>query len=205
MATKSTATHPVSANNPCPFLRALVAQGQLADDTEPLPKVASVVVEAAKGGDGSPALPTAAIYGIAMIANGIGPFSVLIANLGGLKLDALRDGPLDKHGVGSGILDSQGNIDKKELARLGEFAKDKLDAKGNSEPGLALPELRAYMDANFERAAGRRRLVDRPLMNGEWPILLKVMGKTGKAGRYLCLKEVEELFVKQRLPKRMGK
>lgn len=61
------------------------------------------------------------------------------------------------------------------------------------------------MDANFERAAGRRRLVDRPLMNGEWPILLKVMGKTGTAGRYLSLKEVEELFVKQRLLKRMGK
>ncbi len=204
MATKSDASHPVSPNNPCPFLRALVAQGQLADDTEPLSKVASVIVEVAKGGDGSPALPAAAIYGVAMIANGVGPFSVLNANLGGLKLNALRDGPLDKHGVGSGILDSQGKVDKKELARLGEFANDKLDAKGRSEPGLALPELRAYMDANFTRAAGRRRLVDRQLMNGEWPILLKVMGKKGKTGRYLSLKEVEELFTKRRLPARMG-
>ncbi len=204
MATKSSATPTVSRNNPCPFLRALVAQGQLADDTEPLSKVASVIVDAAKGGEGSPALPAAAIYGIAMIANGIGPFSVLNANLGGLKLNALRDGPLDKHGVGSGILDGQGKVDKKELARLGEFANDKLDAKGQSEPGLALPELRAYMDANFARAAGRRRLLDRQLMNGEWPILLKVMGKKGKAGRYLSLKEVEELFTKRRLPARMG-
>lgn len=77
--------------------------------------------------------------------------------------------------------------------------------KATPSRARALPELRAYMDANFERAAGRRRLVDRPLMNGEWPILLKVMGKTGTAGRYLSLKEVEELFVKQRLLKRMGK
>ena len=60
------------------------------------------------------------------------------------------------------------------------------------------------MDANYARAAGRRRLVDRALMNGEWPILLKVMGKKGKAGRYLGLKEVEELFTKRRLPARMG-
>ena len=204
MATKSKTAHTVSANNPCPFLRALVAQGKLADDTEPLAKVAAVIVETAKTGDGNPALPAAAIYGIAMIANGIGPFSVLNANLGGLRLNALRDGPLDKHGVGSGILDSQGKVDKKELARLGEFAKDKLDAKGQSELGLALPELRTYMDANFARAAGRRRLVDRQLMNGEWPILLKVMGKKGKAGRYLSLREVEELFTKRRLPARMS-
>jgi hypothetical protein len=204
MATKPDATTAVSPNNPCPFLRALVAQGKLADDTEPLTKVAIVIVEVAKAGDGSPALPPAAIYAIAMIANGIGPFSVLNANLGGLKLNALRDGPLDKHGAGSGILDSQGKVDKKELARLGEFAKEKRDAKGQAEPGLALPELRAYMDANFARAAGRRRLVDRQLMNGEWPILLNVMGKKGKGGRYLSLKEVEELFTKRRLPARMG-
>lgn len=204
MSTKSNSTHSVSPNNPCPFLRALVAQGKLADDTEPLAKVASVIVEVAKGGDGSPVLPKAAIYGIAMIANGLGPFSVLNANLGGVKLNALRDGPLDKHGVGSGILDSQGEINKKELARLGEFASDKTDSSGKAEKGLSLPELRAYMDANFARAAGRRRLLDRQLMDGEWPILLKVMGKSGKAGRYLSLKEVEELFVKQRLPKRMA-
>ena len=133
MSTKSNSTHSVSPNNPCPFLRALVAQGKLADDTEPLAKVASVIVEVAKGGDGSPALPKAAIYGIAMIANGLGPFSVLNANLGGVKLNALRDGPLDKHGVGSGILDSQGEINKKELARLGEFASDKTDSSGKAE------------------------------------------------------------------------
>jgi hypothetical protein len=36
------------------------------------------------------------------------------------------------------------------------------------------------MDANFARAAGRRRRIDRRLMNGEWPILLQVMGKQAR-------------------------
>ena len=203
MAKKPDASMPVSGNNPCPFLRALVAQGKLADDTEPLGKVASVIAEVAKSGEGSPALPAAAIYGVALIANGLGPFSVANTQFNGLKLNALRGGPLDKKGVGSGILDSKGQVDKKELARLGEFASDKIDSAGKSEPGLALPELRAYMDANFARATGRRRLVDRQLMNGEWPILLKVMGKKGRNGRYLSLKEVQDLFMLRRLPARM--
>ena len=204
MATKSDTSHPVSPNNPCPFLRALVAQGKLADDTEPLTKVASVIAKTARGGEGSPVLPAAAIYGIAMIANGVGPFSVLHANLGGLRLNALRGGPLDKQGVGSGILNSIGEVDKKELARLGAFATDCPDGHGKSEKGLTLANLTAYMDANFKRAAGRRRLVDRQLMNGEWPILLKVMGKKGQTGRYLSLKEVQTLFTKRQLPTRMN-
>jgi hypothetical protein len=61
------------------------------------------------------------------------------------------------------------------------------------------------MDANFERAAGRRRSIDRRLMDGEWPILLKVMGKQGKTGRYLSLVEVRDLFVERRLPERMSR
>ena len=120
-----------------------------------------------------------------------------------LRLDALRGGPLDKKGAGSGILDNRGEVNAKELKRLKEFAFKKSAADGSSELGLGLTELRTYMDANFERAAGRRRLVDRALMNGEWPVLLKVMGKDGPDGRYLGLKDVEELFAKRRLPPRM--
>ena len=103
------------------------------------------------------------------------------------------------------ILDSRGNVNAKELARLRGFAKKKASSDGSSELGLALPELRAYMDANFERAAGRRRLIDRTLMIGEWPVLLKVLGKEGTAGRYLSLRDVEALFVKRRLPERIRK
>lgn len=203
MAKPSKPETPVSGNNPCPFLRALVAQGRLADDTEPLGKVASVIVQAARAGEGSPALPAAAIYAIASIANGLSPIALLETQGHGLRLNALRGGPLDKQGVGSGILDSRGAIDPKALARLRRFANKKAAADGSSELGLGLSELRAFMDANFERAAGRRRHIDRALMIGEWPVLLKVMGRDGPDGRYLSLEEVELLFTQRRLPLRM--
>jgi hypothetical protein len=59
------------------------------------------------------------------------------------------------------------------------------------------------MDANFERAVDHRRRIDRRLMEGEWPILLKVMGKEGPAGRYLSLADLRCLFVDRKLPQRM--
>jgi hypothetical protein len=203
LAKTSTKPLPVSGNNPCPFLRALVAAGRLADDIEPLGKVAEVIVEAARHGEGQPALPRAAVAGIALIANGLNPASVLRATLQGLRLNRLRGGPLDKKGVGSGILDAHGEVDAAQLARLREFAVSKKSAGGRAEPGLGPRELKRFMDANFDRAAGHRRLIDRALMNGEWPVLLKVMGKAGQDGRYLSLKEVEMLFNKRLLPERM--
>lgn len=196
-------TTPVSANNPCPFLRALVASGQLSDEAEPLDTVAQVIVNTARKGDGQPALPNKLIAGIALIAHGVSPAALLKTRRLGLRLNGLRGGPLDKKGVGSGILNAQGKIDTAELARLREFAKPMTNRDGKTEPGLGLPELRSYMDANFERAAGRRRRVDRALMNGEWPVLLKVMGKNGPDGRFLSVKEVEDLFSKRSFPKRM--
>jgi hypothetical protein len=194
---------PVSSNNPCPFLRALVTSGQLADDTAPIGKVAELVVATARRGEGRPALPRAAIAAVALIANSLSPLSVLKTRLKGLRLNALRGGPLDKNGVGSGILDARGKVDAGQLARLREFAVKKKSASGPAEPGLGRHELRRFMDANFARAAGRRRHIDRALMNGEWPVLLKVLGKGGPDGRYLSLKEVETLFTTRQLPDRM--
>jgi hypothetical protein len=40
-------------------------------------------------------------------------------------------------------------------------------------------------------------------MQGEWPILLRVMGKTSADGRYLSLTELRALFAEQRLPPRI--
>ena len=178
----------------------------LSDDCEPLDKVANVVVATASAGDGAPVLPRSAIVGIGLVANGLGPAALFTTATHGLRLNALRGGPLDKQGAGSGILNARGEVDKKELARLRGFAK-KMTAStdGSSELGLGLPELRAYMDANFERAAGRRRPIDRMLMIGEWPVLLKVLGKDGSNGRYLSLADVEVLFINRRLPERMRK
>jgi hypothetical protein len=61
------------------------------------------------------------------------------------------------------------------------------------------------MDANFKRAAGQRRAIDRALMNGEWPVLLKVMGKNAVGGRYLSCAEVSTLFTERKLPQRMSR
>lgn len=193
----------VSPNNPCPFLRALVSQGQLPDDVAPLSTVSRTIVKVAKAGDGAPALPAAVIRAIALVANGVGPLELARNGLGGLRLDGLRGGPLDKKGVGSGILDAQGIVVDAELARLETFATRKVDADGKAEAGLDLAELTRMMDANFERAARRRRKIDRRLMDGEWPVLLKVMGKDGRGGRYLSVKELRQLFRERTLPARM--
>jgi hypothetical protein len=201
---KSGEPNPVSPNNPCPFLRALVSTGKLSDDRESLAKVAAVVADTARAGDGHPELPRNAIFAIGSVANGLGPLSLLDTLWQGLQLNALRGGPLDKKGVGSGILTAQGTINAKEVSRLRKFASEKWHLDGSSELGLGLPELRAYMDANFARAAGHRRAIDRTLMIGEWPVLLRVMGKEGRDGRYLGLQDVIDLFKNRSFPQRMN-
>ena len=93
---KSSGPHSVSANNPCPFLRALVASGKLSDEREPITKVAAVVAATARAGDGEPVLPRTAIFAIASVTNGLGPRALIEAQWHGLQLNALRGGPLDK-------------------------------------------------------------------------------------------------------------
>ena len=205
MVKKSSEPNPVSPNNPCPFLRALVSTGKLSDDREPLEKVAAVVAATAHAGDGRPELPRSAIFAIGSVANGLGPLSLVDTLWKGLKLNALRGGPLDKKGVGSGILTARGTINAKEVSRLRKFGKEKSHHDGSMELGLGLLELRAYMDANFARAAGHRRTIDRTLMIGEWPVLLRVMGKEGLDGRYLALQDIINLFKNRSFPERMNK
>jgi hypothetical protein len=182
-----------------------VSTGKLSDDREPLAKVAAVVATTARAGDGRPVLPRTAIFAIGSVANGLGPLSLADTLWHGLKLNALRGGPLDKKGVGSGILNARGAIDAKEVSRLRKFATEKSLHDGSSELGLGLAELRAFMDANFARAAGHRRSIDRTLMIGEWPVLLRVMGKEGRDGRYLALQDVIDLFTNRSFPERMNK
>ena len=194
---------PVSPNNPCPFLRALVAGGHLSGRVEQLSAIADTIVAAGGETPGEPRLPKSKVYFIAMIANGLRPTRLARTLRKGTQLDALRGGPLDKRGVGSRILDSAGRINENELARLDEFAADKVDESGVAERGLGIQQLRTMMDTNFSRAADRRLRIDRALMNGEWPILLRVMGKTSVDGRYLSVSELRTLFVEQRLPPRI--
>jgi len=49
---------------------------------------------------------------VALIANGLNPFRLVRSWWSGAVLDELRDGPLDKHGVGSRILDVDGQVNE---------------------------------------------------------------------------------------------
>ena len=195
---------PVSANNPCPFLRALVAAGFVDGHAVPLSRL-SGTIEAASGEKGRKAkLVGLKAYLVALVANGLWPWRVLRNWWSGVRLDELRDGLLDKRGSGSRILDRTAEVNEAELARLAEFGKDRPNPAGGSERGLTAQEITAYMDANFERAKGARRRIDRKFMNAEFPVLLKVMGKGEGEERYLSVAEVRTLFVERRLPDRVA-
>ena len=146
-----------AAGNPCPFLRALVGEGLVGDDAQPAGELAATIARVARAGEGEPALPPAAIRAIALIAHGLGPLSIARTAREGVRPGGLRGGPLDKRGVGSGVLDAQARVDGAQLDRLAGFASPKTAADGTVEPGLDLREIGRFMDANFERAAGRRR------------------------------------------------
>ena len=195
----------VSPNNPCPFLRALVAEGLLDNRVATVGQATEVIERVAATGEGSPSLPSLAVRLIAVLSNGLSPTTVLETGLKGVKLSKLRNGPFDKKGAGSRILNSRAQVNLAELDRLKEFASRKLTASGSREMGLDAKQLETMMDANYERNGDRKRLIDRQLMKGEWPTLLEVMGKQGKHGRYLSLREVRTLFIERRLPSRMIK
>src|SRR4051812_13481446 len=194
----------VSAGNPCPFLRAAVASGFLDGHVVPVSKLVSTV-EAASGETGVKAkLVGVKTWLVAVVANGLSPPRLLRNWRSGAGLDALRNGPLDKRGSGSRIPRAAADVSEAELARLAEFGKDRPNPAGGTERGLNAAEIKTYMDANFERAKGARRAIDRKLMDGEFPVLLRVMGKGEGDERYLSLAEVRTLFVERRLPDRVA-
>jgi hypothetical protein len=194
---------PVSSQNPCPFLRALVAEGLLDDNFEPLPHLAKTICRVARTGIGNPSLPYWAIVLIGMIANGLGPVQIAKNLRKGAHLSGLRNGPLDKKGVGTRILDEKGNVDVSQIERMASFGSIKHCADGTSETGLDANEIVQFMDANLARTGGKHRKIDRQLMNGEWPVLLKAIGKDGTNGRYLSIEDVRCLAIHRRLPERM--
>jgi cytochrome c5 len=184
-------------------LRALVAGGFVGGEIVPLSTLTKTI-DAATGEKGlKKRLAGLEIFLVALMANGLGPLRLLRSWWSGAQLDALRGGPLDKHGVGSRILDAKAEIDESQIARLAEFGKDRLSPSGEIERGLNSQEITTYMNANFERAKGARRAIDRVLMDGEWPVLLRVMGKGAGEERYLSVAEVRTLFVERRLPGRI--
>jgi hypothetical protein len=196
---------PVSPNNPCPFLRGLVAGGFVGGHIVPLSTLTKTIEAATAKRGLQKKIVGVKTYLVALIANGVSPLRLLRSRWSGAALDELRDGPLDKHGVGSRILDAKAEVNEAEIARLAGFGKDREDPSGGRmERGLTAPEIEAFMDANFVRAKGNRRWYDRLLMKGEWPVLLDIMGKGDGDQRYLSVDEVRTLFVDRRLPNRIA-
>lgn len=195
----------VSSGNPCPFLRALVSEGLVNDKYEPVSRLAETIVKVARTGEGKPELPFRKIVLIAVMANGLSPFSAARNAVKGTHLSGLRDGPLDKKGVGSQILDENGGVSLEQLERMESFGSLKAAPDGQEEMGLSEDEIVQFMEANWQRGEGKRRKIDRRLMDGEWPFLLKVMGIDSAAGRYLSMKDVRSLIIDHELPERMLK
>ena len=194
----------VSPNNPCPFLRAVVSEGYVGGHDVPLRTLVQTV-QAASGKTGfekvSVGIKTRLV---ALVANGLGPFRLIRSWWSGATLDELRGGPLDKRGVGSRILDVHAHVHEEEIERLASFGKERPDPIGGGmERGLVGSEITAYLNANFERGKKDRRAIDRKLMQGEWPVLLDIMGKGEGEARYLSVAEVRTLFIERRLPERI--
>src|SRR5271169_3281791 len=193
----------VSPDNPCPFLRALVAEGFVGGHIVPLSTLTRTIETAAGEKGLKKKLAGLETCLVALVANGLSPLRLLRSWWSGAQLDALRDGPLDKRGVGSRILDAKAQVNEAEIARLAGIGKDRPSPSGELERGLTSKEITTFMNDNFERARGSRRPIDRLLMNGEWPVLLHVMGKGEGEERYISVAEVRTLFVERRLPDRI--
>ena len=195
---------PVSPNNPCPFLRGLVAGGYVGGHVVPLPKLTETIASASGTKGLKEKFVGLETYMVALIANGLSPSRLFRSWRSGAVLDELRNGPLDKRGAGSRILSVDAEVDESEITRLAGFGSDYADGSGGTERGLNSQQITTYMNANFERAKGHRRPIDRLLMNGEWPVLLNVIGKGEGEQRYLSVAEVRTLFVERRLPERIA-
>jgi hypothetical protein len=193
----------VSPNNPCPFLRALVANGYVGGHVVPLSQIAEMVgLASGETGSAQNDVRRKTMF-VAAIANGIGPLSVLKNATSGAVLDELRDGPLDKHGGGSRILDVDAKVHEDEIARLAGFGKDRKDPDGGIERGLTASEIDTFMKANLKRDGDKAHWYYPFLMKGEWPVLLNILGKGKGSERYLSVAEVRTLFVERRLPTRI--
>ena len=194
----------VSPNNPCPFLRGLVANGYVGGHIVPLPKLSATIAQASGEAGLKQTMVQFETWMVAVGANGLGPLRVLASATSGAVLDELRNGPLDKHGAGSRILDADAQVHEDEITRLGSFGKDRKDpSTGDMERGLTTTEIDTFMAANLKRTGEEARWYYPILMKGEWPVLLKIMGKGEGEARYLSVAEVRTLFVEKRLPDRI--
>lgn len=197
---------PVSPDNPCPFLRGLVGEGFVDGGTVPLNTLSQTIANASGETGLKKIWARIQVRGVATIANG---FSHILKSIwSGPQLDALRGGPLDKLGAGSRILGVDGKVNEDEIARLASFGRTYTDPNtGVSEPGLNAAEIKTFMHDNLKRAGSAARWYYPVLMQFEWPVLLKIMGKGKVDGKtaelYLSVADVRTLFNEREFPERI--
>ena len=194
----------VSPNNPCPFLRALVANGYVGGHVVPLSKLAETI-ERASGEAGLKEIKVKLeTKMVAVIANGLNPFRVVKSATEGAVLDELRNGPLDKHGAGSRILgvDAQVHDGRNRPPRHLRQGPCTIPPAAPRR-GLTAHEIDTFMAANIKRAGDAAHWYYPMLMKGEWPVLLNIIGKGEGEARYLSVAEVRTLFVERKLPDRI--
>lgn len=190
--------------NPCLFLRALAELGAIDPEHEPVGEVSATVAKAF-GDSVNQTVFAAEVYPVALTANGLSPKQLARTKLHGMVANELRDGPFDKHGSGSRVLDQRGQVDTAQIDRLGEFASNyRVEGTGETVRGLGADEIEQMLDANFERAQATRRPIDRKLMDAEFPKLLELLGKQSPDGLYLDLVELRTLIVDRQFPARVS-
>ena len=187
----------VSPNNPCPFLRALVANGYVDGHIVPRSKLSETIALASGKKGLAETWAKLETYGVTLVANGSK------TTLAGLVLDELRNGPLDKHGAGSRILGVDARVHEDEIERLATFGQECNNPAGGTERGLTAKQINTYMAANIKRAGDAARFYYPKLMEKEWPVLLDFLGKGEGEDRYLSVAEVRTLIVDHRLPDRI--
>jgi hypothetical protein len=187
----------VSPNNPCPFLRALVANGYVDGHIVPRSKLSETIALASGKKGLAETWAKLETYGVTLVANGSK------TTLAGLVLDELRNGPLDKHGAGSRILGVDARVHEDEIERLATFGQECNNPAGGTERGLTAKQIDTYMAANMKRAGDAARFYYPKLMEKEWPVLLDFLGKGDGEDRYLSVAEVRTLIVDHRLPDRI--
>ena len=194
----------VSPNNPCPFLRALVANGYVGGHIVPLSKLAETIEARQRrtgaGGDHG----EAGNLLVALIANGLSPVpraekrhrqarcSTSCATVRSTSTAPVRASSASTRRC---IMD--------EIDRLATFGKTCNDPAGGTERGLTAKEIDTFMAANLKRAGDAAHWYYPMLMKGEWPVLLDILGKGEGDARYLSVAEVRTLFVERRLPDRI--
>lgn len=196
------AQRPVSAGNPCPFLRGLVANGLLPNEQASAQQIVDAVAHIERLADpGGRPVPPTGLRAAAAVGNGLSPFRIGHNLRHGVRLDQLRYGPLYKDDAHSGLLTEQGQLDQAQLARLQQYASPKLRRDGQTETGLDEQELQRFLDDSFARAkSANQRTVYRQMMNFEMPILLQVIGTQGQQGRYLPVSDIARLYGERQFP-----